>query len=237
MTGRLAGKVALITAAASGIGRASAERFAAEGAVVHAVDIDEAGLAGLDGCTPHVADLTDRDAITALISHPAVRVVAVETGGQALQALKSAPFDCMVFDLKLPDIDGYDLLEMIDREERLHGLPVVIHTAAEIGDGEALRLRPLVKAVVIKDARSPVRLLEETSRILGLDSSGQRDDAAPAGVDLGQDAPALAGRLDEGPVCRGHHKPVILSRAKDPSDHAPGAPRRSGPLRPTPCQP
>ena len=139
-------------------------------------------------------DATQRDAITALISHPAVRVVAVETGGQALQALKSAPFDCMVFDLNLPDIDGYDLLEMIDREERLHGLPVVIHTATEIGDEEALRLRPLVKAVVVKDARSPVRLLEETSRILGLDHGRQRDDAAPAAVDPGQDVPGLAGR-------------------------------------------
>jgi 2-keto-3-deoxy-L-fuconate dehydrogenase len=67
MSGRLAGKIALITAAASGIGRASAERFVAEGATVHAVDIDETGLAGLDGCTPHAADLTDRDAITALV--------------------------------------------------------------------------------------------------------------------------------------------------------------------------
>ena len=66
MTGRLAGKVALITAAASGIGRASAERFAAEGATVHAVDIDEAGLGNLRGCTGHPTDLTDVDAIRAL---------------------------------------------------------------------------------------------------------------------------------------------------------------------------
>jgi 2-keto-3-deoxy-L-fuconate dehydrogenase len=66
MTGRLAGKVALITAAASGIGRASAERFVAEGAVVHAADIDDAGFAGLDGCVPHRTDLTDAEAISAL---------------------------------------------------------------------------------------------------------------------------------------------------------------------------
>jgi 2-keto-3-deoxy-L-fuconate dehydrogenase len=66
MSGRLAGKVALVTAAGQGIGRATAELFAAEGATVHAVDLDEAALASLPDCTPHRADLTDAAAIAAL---------------------------------------------------------------------------------------------------------------------------------------------------------------------------
>jgi 2-keto-3-deoxy-L-fuconate dehydrogenase len=66
MNGRLAGKIAVVTAAAQGIGRASAERFAAEGAIVHAVDIDAGALATLPDCTPHVADLTDPAAIATL---------------------------------------------------------------------------------------------------------------------------------------------------------------------------
>jgi 2-keto-3-deoxy-L-fuconate dehydrogenase len=66
MSGRLAGKVAVVTAAGQGIGRASAELFAAEGARVHAVDIDEDALARLSGCETHRADLTDREAIAAL---------------------------------------------------------------------------------------------------------------------------------------------------------------------------
>lgn len=66
MSGRLAGKVALVTAAGAGIGRASAELFAAEGATVHAIDIDVSGLAGLAGIEAHRADLTDAEAIAAL---------------------------------------------------------------------------------------------------------------------------------------------------------------------------
>ncbi len=139
-------------------------------------------------------DRVQRDAVIALISTPNVRVVAVETGGQALQALKSAPFDCMVFDLKLPDVDGYDLLEMIDRDERLHGLPVVVHTASAVGEEEAARLRRLVQAVVIKDARSPVRLLEETSRILGLSDAAEAQDDIVPGIDRPEDTTVLAGR-------------------------------------------
>ena len=66
MTGRLHGKVALVTAAGQGIGRAAAELFVREGATVHAVDIDESALASLEGCTAHRCDLTDAAAITAL---------------------------------------------------------------------------------------------------------------------------------------------------------------------------
>lgn len=63
---RLAGKKAVVTAAAAGIGRAIAERFVAEGATVHAVDRDRESLGTLAGVTPHIADLTDAQAIAAL---------------------------------------------------------------------------------------------------------------------------------------------------------------------------
>ena len=141
-------------------------------------------------------DATQRDTICALISQPGVRVVAVESGSQALQALHSAPFDCMVFDLNLPDIDGCDLLEIMVREERLRGLPVVIHTAAEVSEEQAARLQPLVRAIVVKDARSPARLLEATSRVLGLGGDGDcmPDRSAPTGIDQPEGASGLAGR-------------------------------------------
>jgi 2-keto-3-deoxy-L-fuconate dehydrogenase len=66
VAGRLSGKTALVTAAGQGIGRASAEAFAREGARVIATDRDEALLASLGGCETRRLDVTDRAAITAL---------------------------------------------------------------------------------------------------------------------------------------------------------------------------
>ena len=68
MSGRLAGKTALVTGAASGIGRAVAELFAAEGAVVLAIDRDGAALAGLDGCVVRQCDLLEPGTIEAIIA-------------------------------------------------------------------------------------------------------------------------------------------------------------------------
>jgi 2-keto-3-deoxy-L-fuconate dehydrogenase len=63
MSGRLAGKTALVTGAGQGIGRASAALFAAEGARVWATDLNLAALAGLDGCILRRLDVLDPAAI------------------------------------------------------------------------------------------------------------------------------------------------------------------------------
>jgi 2-keto-3-deoxy-L-fuconate dehydrogenase len=65
MTDRLAGKVALLTAAAAGIGRATAQAFAREGARVIATDIDVDGLAGLDAVKRKL-DVRSTEAVAAL---------------------------------------------------------------------------------------------------------------------------------------------------------------------------
>lgn len=71
MGGKLAGKVALVTAAAQGIGRAVAEQAAAEGAIVWATDINEAVLAeldGIEGITTRKLNVLSNDDVKALVA-------------------------------------------------------------------------------------------------------------------------------------------------------------------------
>jgi HAMP domain-containing protein/CheY-like chemotaxis protein/signal transduction histidine kinase len=107
-----------------------------------------------------------RDSIVALIGDADLRIVAVDTGQAALDALREARFDCMVLDLTLPDISGFDLLDIIGKDESLRDLPIVINTAKELNRKEVAKLKRYAKTIVIKDARSPERLLDETALFL-----------------------------------------------------------------------
>jgi len=107
-----------------------------------------------------------RDAIKALIGESDVDIQAVGTGEEALAALRAAHFDCMVLDLTLPDISGFDLLDIIGKDLKLRDLPVVINTAKELNRKEVAKLKRYAKTIVIKDARSPERLLDETALFL-----------------------------------------------------------------------
>jgi CheY-like chemotaxis protein len=72
----------------------------------------------------------------------------------------------MVVDLKLPDMTGFDLLERVRKDDRFKNLPVIVYTGAELTRPEETRLRKLAESVIVKDARSPERLLEEASLFL-----------------------------------------------------------------------
>ncbi|MGV7206847.1 HAMP domain-containing protein [Oxalobacteraceae bacterium A2-2] len=107
-----------------------------------------------------------REAIIALIGDADIRIVAVGTGEEALQVLREQHFDCMVLDLTLPDINGFDLLDTIGQDTSLRDLPIVINTATELNRKEVAKLKRYAKTIVIKDARSPERLLDETALFL-----------------------------------------------------------------------
>jgi len=104
--------------------------------------------------------------IRELIGNGDVQTTVVGTGKDALAELQSGKYDCMVLDLSLPDMAGTELLEQVKQSPNLKSLPVVIYTARELLDEEAARLQRLAEAIVIKDARSPEHLLDETALVL-----------------------------------------------------------------------
>ncbi len=113
-------------------------------------------------------DEAQRDAIVELVGGDGdVEIVAVGSSEEALAALDSEPeFDCMVLDLKLPKMTGFDLLEKVKTAERSRALPVIVYTGKELTRREETKLKRYAETIVIKDARSPERLLDETSLFL-----------------------------------------------------------------------
>ncbi|RJF96088.1 HAMP domain-containing protein [Noviherbaspirillum saxi] len=111
-------------------------------------------------------DTLQRESIVKLIEGNDVHIEAVGTGQQALHQLQRTPFDCMVLDLRLPDIDGFALLEQISSDPALKDLPVVVYTASELSPEAVEDLQRLAKTVVLKDARSPEKLVAETALFL-----------------------------------------------------------------------
>jgi signal transduction histidine kinase/CheY-like chemotaxis protein len=108
----------------------------------------------------------ERDAIVELLGHDDIEIVTVGTGHEALQALLDKPFDCVVLDLRLPDMPGFELLEKMHAKSELSNVPVVIFTGKELTPEEQSQLKTMAKSIVLKDVQSPERLLDETALFL-----------------------------------------------------------------------
>jgi CheY-like chemotaxis protein len=108
----------------------------------------------------------EREAIMELLGHGDIEMVAAATGDAALAALRERAFDCMVLDLRLPDMTGFELLERVKADAALAEIPVVVYTGKELSREEHLRLNAMSKSIVLKDVQSPERLLDETALFL-----------------------------------------------------------------------
>jgi CheY-like chemotaxis protein/signal transduction histidine kinase/HAMP domain-containing protein len=111
-------------------------------------------------------DAAEQLSITALLEHDDIEIATVGTGTDALARLGDHPFDCIVLDLKLPDMSGFELLERMSKDPTLADLPVVVFTGRELSAEEDLRLRTMARSIVVKGVESPERLLDETSLFL-----------------------------------------------------------------------
>jgi CheY-like chemotaxis protein len=111
-------------------------------------------------------DAVERMSIEKLIRHDDVEITTVGSGEEAMAALAAEPFDCVVLDLRLPDMTGFDLLDRIQGVPQLHELPIVVFTGKDLSVAESDRLKKVAKSVVIKGVESPERLLDETALFL-----------------------------------------------------------------------
>jgi CheY-like chemotaxis protein len=104
--------------------------------------------------------------IKELLGHDDIDVSVAATGAEALAAIANQAFDCMVLDLRLPDMSGFDVLERLRNSPSLSDLPVVVFTGKELSLEEDAHLHALARSVVVKGVESPERLLDETALFL-----------------------------------------------------------------------
>ena len=80
--------------------------------------------------------------------------------------LKQTTFDCLVLDLSLPDLSGYEMLQRMAETDEVSFPPVIVYTGRSLTRDEEQRLRRFSRSIIIKDVRSPERLLDEVTLFL-----------------------------------------------------------------------
>ena len=111
-------------------------------------------------------DLRQRDSIRQLLSSEGVEIADVATATEALERLKQTTFDCLVLDLSLPDLSGYEMLQRMAETDEVSFPPVIVYTGRSLTRDEEQRLRRFSRSIIIKDVRSPERLLDEVTLFL-----------------------------------------------------------------------
>jgi CheY-like chemotaxis protein/HAMP domain-containing protein/putative methionine-R-sulfoxide reductase with GAF domain len=111
-------------------------------------------------------DDVQRGTLVELIGDRDVQITAVGTGQEALDQMDRRQFDCIVLDLGLNDMSGLQLLEKMRADKALSQVPVIIYTGKELSKAEESELRQLAQTIIIKDVKSPERLLDETTLFL-----------------------------------------------------------------------
>ena len=104
--------------------------------------------------------------IRELLGHDDIEIVNAGTGGEALSTLQEKPCDCVVLDLRLPDMSGFEVLEHMRADNALAEIPVVVFTGRELSAEEDAQLHTMARSIVVKGVESPERLLNETALFL-----------------------------------------------------------------------
>jgi CheY-like chemotaxis protein/HAMP domain-containing protein len=137
---------------------------------------------------------TESEHLVQLLSGEDVDACSTSTAKEALELLGSRPFDCVVVDLRLPDMSGLELIEHVKRDAAFAQLPVIVHTGKDLAPEEERVLERMANAIVLKDARSPERLIQEVSLFLHRSASGLGSTQRKAIEMVTMQDPALAGK-------------------------------------------
>lgn len=111
-------------------------------------------------------DKIQQESIIQLIGNGDVDTHAVASGQQAYQELEKGGYDCMILDLGLNDMTGFELLEMIRQSDSITRIPVIIYTGRDLTRDEEKQLNHYAESIIIKGVKSPERLLDESALFL-----------------------------------------------------------------------
>ncbi|MGC2399582.1 MAG: response regulator [Acidobacteriaceae bacterium] len=106
-------------------------------------------------------------AVQSLLDKKDIHITIAGNGVTALRELATGRFDCVILDLQLPDMTGFEILQRMEKAAKGGETPpVIIYTARELTEEENARLSRYTASIVIKGARSPERLLDEVTLFL-----------------------------------------------------------------------
>ncbi len=107
-----------------------------------------------------------RKSIRVLIGENGIKITEAMNGKETLELIRNRHFDCMVLDLGLPDMTGFDLLHKIEADKTITTPPVIVYTGREITREENEELQKYAKSIIIKGVKSEERLLDESALFL-----------------------------------------------------------------------
>src|SRR5262249_57991769 len=109
-------------------------------------------------------DAVQLDAVRRLIASREVETAGARSAAECLEKLKATTFDCMVLDLSLPDMSGFNLLERLSRDEAYSFPPVIIYTGRDLTAYEELRLRSHLISSILKGVKCPEQTCVQKTR-------------------------------------------------------------------------
>jgi len=107
-----------------------------------------------------------RKGVLSLLSDANIRIQEADTGAKALEAMRQCRFDCVILDLGLPDMTGFELLNLIEQDKNLHVPPIIVYTGRELTREEEQALHGHAESIIIKGVKSEERLVDETALFL-----------------------------------------------------------------------